>query len=71
VARATARPVRARGQHPAEEGEQVHRAVRAIGVYLDGAGGREGKIMLVYTDGGDTRSSIAFHGSLDLLRPPM
>jgi Ca-activated chloride channel homolog len=41
----------------------------AIGVYLDGAGGQEGrKIMLVYTDGGDTRSSIAFHELVELLK---
>jgi Ca-activated chloride channel family protein len=41
----------------------------AIGVYLDGAGGQDGrKIMLVYTDGGDTRSSIAFHELIDLLK---
>jgi Ca-activated chloride channel family protein len=41
----------------------------AIGVYLDGAGGQDGrKIMLVYTDGGDTRSSIAFHELVDLLK---
>ena len=31
----------------------------AIGVYLDGAGGQDGrKIMLLYTDGGDNRSSM-------------
>ena len=31
----------------------------AIGVYLDGAGGQDGrKIMLLYTDGGDTRSAL-------------
>ena len=41
----------------------------AIGVYLDGAGRQDGrKIMLVYTDGGDTRSSIAFHELIDLLK---
>jgi Ca-activated chloride channel family protein len=41
----------------------------AIGVYLDGAAGQDGrKIMLVYTDGGDTRSSIAFHELIDLLK---
>lgn len=41
----------------------------AIGTYLDGAAGQDGrKIMLVYTDGGDTRSSIQWHELLDLLR---
>jgi len=41
----------------------------AIGTYLDGAAGQEGrKIMLVYTDGGDTRSSIQWHELLDLLK---
>ena len=33
----------------------------AIGVYLDGASGQAGrKIMLLYTDGGDTRSALGF-----------
>ncbi len=41
----------------------------AIGVYLDGASEQDGrKIMLVYTDGGDTRSSIGFHELIDLLK---
>ncbi|HEY2906964.1 MAG TPA: VWA domain-containing protein [Vicinamibacterales bacterium] len=41
----------------------------AIGVYLDGAAGQDGrKIMLLYTDGGDTRSSTSFRELLDLLR---
>jgi len=41
----------------------------AIGTYLDGAASQEGrKIMLVYTDGGDTRSSIQWHELLDLLK---
>jgi len=41
----------------------------AIGVYLDGAGGQDGrKIMLLYTDGGDTRSAIRFSELLDLLK---
>jgi len=41
----------------------------AIGVYLDGAGNQAGrKIMLLYTDGGDTRSSIRFNELLDLLK---
>jgi Ca-activated chloride channel homolog len=41
----------------------------AVGTYLDGAGSQDGrKIMLVYTDGGDTRSSIRWHELLDLLK---
>jgi Ca-activated chloride channel family protein len=41
----------------------------AIGTYLDGAGSQEGrKIVLVYTDGGDTRSSIQWHELLELLK---
>jgi VWFA-related protein len=41
----------------------------AIGVYLDGAAGQDGrKIMLLYTDGGDTRSSLGLSELMDLLR---
>jgi Ca-activated chloride channel family protein len=41
----------------------------AIGVFLDGAGGQQGrKIMLLYTDGGDNRSSIRYNELLDLLK---
>ena len=41
----------------------------AIGLYLDGASGQDGrKIMLVYTDGGDTQSAIRFHELMDLLK---
>jgi Ca-activated chloride channel family protein len=41
----------------------------AMGLYLDGASGQDGrKIMLVYTDGGDTRSSITFRELMDLLK---
>jgi Ca-activated chloride channel family protein len=41
----------------------------AIGLYLDGAGGQPGrKIMLLYTDGGDTRSAMRFGELLDLLK---
>jgi Ca-activated chloride channel family protein len=41
----------------------------AVGVYLDGAAGQSGrKVMLLYTDGGDTRSSLPFHELLDLLK---
>jgi Ca-activated chloride channel family protein len=41
----------------------------AIGVYLDGAGGQDGrKVMLLYTDGGDTRSALSFSELIDLLK---
>lgn len=41
----------------------------AIGTYLDGASRQDGrKIMLLYTDGGDTRSSITFGELMDLLK---
>jgi len=41
----------------------------AIGVYLDGAASQDGrKVMLLYTDGGDTMSSLRFPELLDLLK---
>jgi Ca-activated chloride channel family protein len=41
----------------------------AIGTYLDGAAGQEGrKVMLLYTDAGDTRSSISRNDLMDLLK---
>lgn len=41
----------------------------AVGVYLDGAFSQEGdKIMVLYTDGGDTRSSMRQGELLDLLK---
>ena len=41
----------------------------AVGMYLDGASGQNGrKIMLLYTDGGDTRSALRFGELLDLLK---
>jgi Ca-activated chloride channel homolog len=41
----------------------------AVGVYLDGADGQDGrKIMLLYTDGGDTRSSMTLSNLIDLLK---
>src|SRR5262245_42646320 len=41
----------------------------AIGVYLDGAAGQDGrKVMLLYTDGGDTRSSLSLRELMDLLK---
>ena len=41
----------------------------ALGVYLDGASGQTGdKILVLYTDGGDTRSAISQGDLLDLLK---
>jgi Ca-activated chloride channel family protein len=41
----------------------------ALGTYLDGAGEQEGrKVMVMYTDGGDTRSALRFHETLTLLK---
>ncbi len=41
----------------------------AIGVYLDGASDQRGrKLMLLYTDGGDTRSALRFGELLNLLK---
>ena len=41
----------------------------ALGVYLDGAAENEGRTILVlYTDGGDTRSAIAFGDVMTLVR---
>lgn len=41
----------------------------AIGTYLDGAAGQDGrKIMLLYTDGGDTKSSLGYGELMDLLK---
>lgn len=41
----------------------------AIGVYLNSAGPQDGqKILLLYTDGGDTRSELTFSDLLDLLK---
>lgn len=41
----------------------------AIGVYLDGAAGQEGqKILVMYTDGGDTRSALNQSDVVELLR---
>ena len=41
----------------------------AIGVYLDGADGQDGRtIMLVYTDGRDTRSALRVSDLMDLLK---
>ena len=41
----------------------------ALGVYLDGAAENEGRsILVIYTDGGDTRSTIGFADALTLVR---
>lgn len=41
----------------------------ALGVYLDGAAGQEGRpILVMYTDGADSRSSLSYGEVLDLLR---
>ncbi len=41
----------------------------ALGTYLDGAERQPGrKIMVMYTDGGDTRSSLSFEETMTLLR---
>ena len=41
----------------------------AVGVYLNGAAEQDGeKILLIYTDGGDTRSSLTFRDLLNLLK---
>jgi Ca-activated chloride channel homolog len=41
----------------------------ALGVYLHGAAGQDGeKVLVIYTDGGDTRSQTTFGDLLDMLR---
>jgi Ca-activated chloride channel family protein len=41
----------------------------AIGVYLDGAQQQDGqKVLVVYTDGGDTTSTLTFHDMIDLVK---
>lgn len=41
----------------------------ALGTYLDGAQQQEGrKILVMYTDGGDTRSALRFHEAVTLLK---
>ncbi len=41
----------------------------ALGVYLDGASRQDGqKILVLYSDGGDTRSSLSFGDVLDLVK---
>jgi Ca-activated chloride channel family protein len=44
----------------------------ALGTYLDGAQDQDGrKILVMYTDGGDTRSALRFGETLDLLKASM
>ncbi len=41
----------------------------ALGTYLDGAGGQSGrKVMVMYTDGGDSRSAMSFAETMTLLK---
>jgi Ca-activated chloride channel family protein len=41
----------------------------AIGVYLNGAQSQDGqKVLVLYTDGGDTTSAMTFHDMLDLCK---
>src|SRR5687767_8322083 len=41
----------------------------ALGTYLDGAGELDGrKVLVMYTDGGDTRSALTFGDTMDLLK---
>lgn len=41
----------------------------AIGVYLDGASSQDGeKVLVVYTDGGDTRSNVMFSDVMSMLK---
>jgi VWFA-related protein len=41
----------------------------ALGTYLDGAGQQEGRtIMVMYTDGADSRSALSYADTLDLLK---
>jgi Ca-activated chloride channel homolog len=41
----------------------------AIGIYLDDAAGQDGrKVMLLYTDGGDTRSAMGLNDLMNLLK---
>ena len=41
----------------------------ALGTYLDGAEQQDGrKVLVMYTDGGDTRSALTFGDTMDLLK---
>ena len=41
----------------------------AVGIYLDGADELDGrKVLVLYTDGGDTRSAVSFAETLEMLR---
>src|SRR5215510_13746838 len=54
-----------------ENGPEMHVGLLfdAMGVYLDGASDDEGrKVLVLYTDGGDTRSTISFGDLMTLIR---
>jgi Ca-activated chloride channel family protein len=56
---------RIRGRRP----EGMTAMYDALGVYLDGAAEQEGRtILVVFTDGGDTRSALAFGEAMTLVR---
>ncbi len=54
-------------RHAESDGQTV--LYDALGVYLDGASSQDGrKVLLLYTDGEDTRSRMRFGDTLDLLK---
>lgn len=56
---------RIRGQKP----DGMTALYDALGVYLDGAASQDGqKVLVIYTDGGDTRSSLTLSDTVDLLK---
>ena len=56
---------RIRGQKP----EGWTALYDALGVYLDGAAAQDGqKILVLYTDGSDTRSEVSYSEALDLVK---
>ena len=58
-----------RADPPAEGQTATRRCTTRSASYLDGAAGQNGrKIMVLYTDGGDTRSALRFSELLDLLK---
>jgi Ca-activated chloride channel family protein len=53
----------------AQKAEGLTALYDALGVYLDGAFDQDGrKVLLVYSDGGDTRSRLRFNELLELVR---
>jgi Ca-activated chloride channel family protein len=53
----------------AKKAEGLTALYDALGVYLDGAFDQDGrKVLLMYTDGGDTRSRLRFNELLELVR---